>query len=258
MAFQISYRTVLELSIWHHHFLDPVAGPIFTPPPTVVSPEQTRLLLEYDVRNFFKIQPTQESRETIKQLGLIYQNTNRGCLIAAKDSYTESDPGVKVSFVIAVTDSEFFNYTNFDFNEIGDQIFYLTNFGLPPPAPRTLLTDAAGNPHLRDIHRNVWRPRILRMDQMIPGTANVDVFDLNTSLPDQVLALEIENALGQPPAYEIDCRSLREGFYRLESPNITNSEFFLGLENRGGILGVIEFYLENLNNAQYDIRLAKN
>lgn len=258
MAFQISYKTVFELSIWHHHFLDPLTGPVFTPPPVVgASPEQTRLLLDYDVRNFLKVQPTEASVEVIKQRGLIYKNTNRGCLLAAKDAYTETDSGVKVSLVMNVTNPSFFNYTDFDFSAIGNGIFYLTNFGLSLPAPRTLLSGTVGNPYLRDLDRRTWNPRIVRIAQTTPGTdTTVAVIDLNTNPEVQVLALMVESAPDQPE-YELDCRSLREGAYRLESPNITNTEFFLGLENQGGILGVVEIFLENLNDAQYDIRLAK-
>ena len=106
MAEQIvnGYARLFELRILHHYHLDD-GDKVFD---MAVAPE--RLLKGYDVRRFFRIQPTADTAQRLAGLRCVFLNTAIGFVVAApKDKELPVD--TLFEFVISVTDPAFFNYT---------------------------------------------------------------------------------------------------------------------------------------------------
>ncbi len=256
MAFSISYHTIFELRVWHHHFLDPYEGTPFTLPPSVAEPAQARLLFRYDLRRFLSLTLTQESKEAIQQRGMIFKVTNRGCLLVKRGTGSISDEQLKVSIVAKIKDPAFAGYTNLDgAGPDAGRLLFLSNSGLPVPAPGSEVLLSDGGWESSDVQD--WRPRVLRLQRNSAGADPVvRVLDPRVSTTVPVLETQLTAAADQEEL-QIDCRSLREGLYLLESDNIEDGNYYLGLENQGGVLAVIEIYLQGLQEVRYDIRLAK-
>ena len=258
MGFTITYKTVFDLVVWHHHLLDSPTSGVFTPPPSgTTPPDIVQRLLDYDIRQFMGLRLSKESIELVRQKGLVFKPTRKGCLLASRTGYTETNGSLKLTLLLSVTDPQFLYYTNLGpgVDSLRGKVFYLTNKGM---LTVDTLSDTVGNTYLGNIHRKSHSSRIVRLPQLAPGTpSSVEVYDVNGSSITPVLTLEAPSGPGQTE-YELDCRPLPEGLYRFESANLATEERYLGLEDEGGVFCVVQIYLENLSNGVYDIRIAKS
>lgn len=266
MGFIIQYKTLFKMSFWHHHWLDSPLPPAdgggdFVPPPSNSTPSDVvERLLDYDLNRLLDLRLSSDSEITARSKGLIFKKTGAGCLLCSKDGYTETDPAAKVVLTLSVRDNQLMTYSDLGFSKFEKKILYLNNFNLAPPALKKANGVAANTLHESGGSGRVeWSPRVVRLPKLNAGTGDavINVFDLNTSPEQLVLTV---TAKSQPGAgtYELDARSLREGLYRFDSTNLANGTVrFLGLENEGGLLAVIELFLKNLNDAQYHIEIDK-
>lgn len=254
MGFALAYKTVLEVAVWHHFWVDPDGG-TFTLPPNPGTPEALDRLFDYDLRRLLDIRPTQRSLEWFRRKGLIFKPTQTGCLLASRDGYTESDDAARLTLVISIRDPQLLRHTDLGIAKFEGRIFHLTNFDRPP-ADRTLLTDN-GSGQLEATHFVPQRGRVLRIGQQTPGTATtVGIFDALSAATDPVLTV-ILPAVPDQPEYEIDARALPEGLYRIESPNTVTTTLYLGIEDIPNAVGVIDLFIKDRDAEIYDIRIAK-
>lgn len=254
MGFIIAYKTILEVAVWHHFYVDPKGG-TFTLPPNPGTPEALDRLFDYEVRRLLDIRPTQRSLEWIRRKGLIFKPTQTGCLLASRDGFTESDEMARLTLMVSIRDQQLLWHTNLGIGKSEGRIFYLTNFDRPP-ATRTLLTDAESG-QLEAMHFVPQRGRVFSLTQQTPGTAtSVGIFEALSVATDPVLTVDFP-AVSDQPDYEIDARALPEGLYRIESANTITTTFYLGMEKVPDILGLIDLFIKDSDRAIYDIRMAK-
>ncbi|WP_367388222.1 hypothetical protein [Lewinella sp. LCG006] len=262
MGFIIKYQRVIKLHFWQYHWLLKGADVLVLPPSGSTQAVQERIIA-YDLRNVLKINLTSASQRELDKRGLVFKANTTGAIIVSKDGYTEVDASYRLSFAVSLIDPQWPSYTVTGVNDIQNQIFHLTNFGRVPAA-RTLLTDG-GNNTLRSTHFVPKQGRVVRLPQLVAGTATtIDVFDALSNVVTPVLSFTFPAITGQTE-YELDCRSLREGLYRFAGGNITPATQYLGLENEPALIGVVDLFTKDWDGAgnpaqegsEYDIRLAK-
>ncbi len=254
MGFALADKTVLEVAVWHHFWLDPDGG-TFALPPNPVTPDALDRLFDYDTRRLLDIRPTSLSLEWIRRKGLIFKHTQTGCLLASRDGFTESDSEARLTLSVSIREPVFLRHTDLGITKFEGRIFHLTNFDRLPAA-RTLLTDA-GSGQLAATHFVSQRGRTLRLAQQTPGTAtSVEIFDALSAAVNPVLTAHFPAVPGQQE-YVVDARVLPEGLYRIESANTVTTTLYLGIEDKPSAIGVIDLFIRDWDAAIYDIRIAK-
>jgi hypothetical protein len=254
MGFALAYKTVLEVAVWHHFWVDPDGG-TFTLPPNPGTPEALDRLFDYDIRHLLDISPTRSSLEWIRRKGLIFKPTQTGCLLVSRDGYTESNGETRLTLSLSIRDPQLLRHTDLGIAKFEGRIFHLTNFDRTPAA-RTLLTDE-GSGQLEATHFVLQRGRLLRLVQQTPGTATtIEIFDALSAATDPILTVDLP-AVPDQPEYAIDARALPEGLYRIESPNTVTTTLYLGIEDIPNAVGVIDLFIKDWDAAIYDIRMAK-
>lgn len=278
MGFSIGYNIVAELALWHHRHLDGPPGGVFAPPPfppapfPAPAPALFERLRAYDVRRWMDVRPTPDTEVLLAQKNLQFRPAGRGGILVAKQGFANGPGEERITLVLKLLEPAFLSYTDFDLtvadnpatttvNEdllpsMQGQVFFLSNFNLP--AGSALLGSAPGLPHLRTAHLVPLRTRVVRIQQTVPGTASqVRVFAQNSAVATPVKVFDLPAVTGQPD-YELDCRSLPEGYYRFEGANVATTRLYLGLENIGGVFAIVELFLNKITNpTRYDIRFAK-
>ena len=255
MAFNIPYRIVVELGIWHHHWLD-TGAQIFDLPPTPPMDSALRQrLLAYDLRRFIRLIPTSGSRRLLQQRGLHFKTTSQGCYIYARSNYAETLDDFRLGFEVRQSDYRLLDYSDIGVNTIQRQLFHLTNFGLVP-VPRLLLT-SGGNGAVNAGNFMAYSGSIVRIPKDDPSVAtNIQIFDKLSGLLSPVLEFNLP-ANPDLPACELDCRSLMPGKYSFEGTNIPTTILYLGLESPPGLLGVIDIIIKGWEGGIFDARIAK-
>ncbi|WP_020535951.1 hypothetical protein [Lewinella cohaerens] len=261
MGFIIKYQRVIKLHFWQYHWLLKGADVLVLPPTGSTQAVQERIIA-YDLRNVLKVSLTATSQKELEKRGLVFKANTTGAIIVSKDGYTEADDSFRLSFAVSLIDPEWPSYTLTGVTDIQHQVFHLTNFGRVPAA-RTLLTDG-GNETLRTSHFIPKQGRVVRLPQLVAGTATtIDVFDALSTAVTPALSFTFPAIAGQEE-YELDCRSLREGLYRFSGGNIDPITQYLGLENQPALIGVVDLFTKDWEGAgdpaqegsEYDIRLA--
>ncbi len=278
MGFSIGYNIVAELALWHHRHLDGPPGGVFTLPPfppapfPAPAPALLDRLREYDVRRWLEVRPTPDTEQLLAQKNLQFRPSSRGGIIIAKQGFANGPSEERITLVLKLIEPAFLTYTDLDLtvadnpatptiNEdwlpsMQGQVFFLSNFTLP--AGSALLGSAPGFPHLRTAHLVPLRTRVVRLQQTVPGMASqVRVFAQSSAVVTPAKVFDLPAVTGQTQ-YELDCRSLPEGYYRFEGANIATTRLYLGLENTGGVFAIVELLLNKISNpTRYDIRFAK-
>ncbi|SDD93183.1 hypothetical protein SAMN05421636_102356 [Pricia antarctica] len=276
MGFQITYNKLFEVAFWHHAQLrtssydpalfgydtvgyDPLTSPFIIPLSTVVPDEVGRRLLNFDLRNLLHIRPNPETAELLKQLGLVFKTTTLGFWVVYNELRDlPADDALRFTFDVALVAPEFIDQVEVKPDWPRGKVFHLSN-AQQPPENRYLLSDnAAVGEVLHSNHFFERRGRIVRVPQLAPGSATtLEVFDaLAAAAAPPIFTVDFP-AVNQQTEYELDLRPLREGRYRINGPNINEITLYLGLENRPGILGVIDLFPNAWEGTIYDIRLAE-
>lgn len=278
MGFSIGYDIIAELALWHHRHLDGPPGGLFTLPPFPPAPFPAPppalfgRLREYDVRRWMEVRPTPDSEKLLAQKNLQFRPSSKGGIVVAKQGFSNGPGEDRITLVLKLIEPAFLTYTDFDLtiadnpatttiNEdslpsMQGQVFFLSNFSLP--AGSGLLGSAPGLPHLRTAQLVPLRTRVVRLQQTVPGTASqVRVFAQNSAVVTPVKTFDMP-AVTDQTQYELDCRSLPEGYYRFEGANVATTRYYLGLENMASPFAIVELLLNKITNpTRYDIRLAK-
>jgi hypothetical protein len=261
MGFDITYKTVIEVNLWHHFFLDTAYDNLVLPP-GVSAEGVIQRVLAYDLRDMIFIYPTEESKERLDNRGLIVKQTSTGCFLASKNPYLEPEAGFRISLAVSMVNPTFLNNTNLGVISLNRQLFHLSNYG--EAADTRLLLTYGGNESLRAEHFVQRKGRVVRLRQLTPGAATtIEVFDALSSADSPVLTFNLQ-AIPNQEEYELDCQSLPEGLYSFTSSNnnidtnLDANPIYLGLENRPEILGVIDLFVAGWEESIFDVRLAKN
>ena len=101
------YRRLFEIRLLHHYWLDEGAT-VFD-----LIADQTKKatrLLQYDVRPFLAVTPTEATMKAFNGLGGVYKNTALGCLVALPDSVVVAQDAT-YEFVVTVRHADVLNYT---------------------------------------------------------------------------------------------------------------------------------------------------
>ena len=276
MGFTIAYDKLMEVAIWHHRWLqtsayDPAAqtydGAAFVPGDPFVLPmnapvpaSATTHLLTYDLRNLLTIRPSADTAKKLLQLGFTFKTTTTGFWVVKGDKRTlPNDPALRLTFTVSLLDPTLVDITAVNPAWPAGQFFHLTN-AQATPAARFLLSRGTGpNEVLSPEHFYTRQGRIVRLPQLVPGTATtVEVYDDLANPADPPVLTQAFTAIVLQTEYELDVRSLAAGRYRLTSPNTSPVTLYLGLEDHPGLLGVIDIFPQGWEGTLYDVRLADN
>lgn len=253
MAFHITYQPLCEVALWHHHWLDS-GGNIFTlPPQPAMNAAVRNRLLEYDVRQWITIRPTDETQALLKQRGLLFKATATGAIIVSRTGYTAPSDDFRISLEVHLQAPQWLNYTDLGVVSIQGQLFYLSNAGAAATA-RLLLTAGDGGV-VRSTHYIPRQGRWVRLPKIDPALpCQVQVFDELSTAVTPVWIFDIPASAAE---CELDCRSLAAGKYRFAGTNIAPGTWYLGLEDKPALLGIIDLKIKDWEGSVFDIRLAK-
>jgi len=276
MGFQITYDKLLEVAFWHDAQLrtgsydpsifnydtvgyDPLTSPFVIPLSTAVPQEVGQQLLNFDLRNLLKIIPNPATADLLRQLGLVFKTTTLGFWVVNGDvSNIPADTTLRFTFEVSAVAPEFINAIDIQPDWPQGQVFHLSN-ALQPPENRHLLSDNAAIGEV--LHSNHFFPRqgrIVRLPQLLPGLATtLEVFDALANPAEPAVYTKTFPAIPDQTEYELDAHSLREGRYRISGTNINETTQYLGLENRPGVMGVLDIFPITWEGTIYDIRLAE-
>ncbi len=101
------YKRLFEIRLLHHYWLDEGAT-VFD-----LIADQTkkaRRLLQYDMRPFLAVTPTNATMKAFNGLGGVFKNTALGCLVAVPDSVVIAQDAV-YEFAVTVRHADVLNYT---------------------------------------------------------------------------------------------------------------------------------------------------
>ncbi|PSR11318.1 MAG: hypothetical protein C7N36_17190, partial [Bacteroidetes bacterium] len=233
MGFTIAYDKLMEVAIWHHRWLqtsayDPApqtyAGAAFVPGDPFVLPlnapvpaAATTRLLTYDLRNLLTIRPSADTAKKLQQLGLTFKTTTTGFwVVKGNKQALPSTPDLRLTFTVSLLDPTLIDITRVNPAWPAGQFFHLTN-AQATPAFRFLLSRGAGpNEVLSPEHFYARQGRIVRLPQLVPGTATtVEVHDNLANPADPPVLTQAFTAIALQTEYELDVRPLAAGRYRL-------------------------------------------
>ena len=130
MRIRISANILFELNILHHYFLNKGAQNF----ETMTAEEQLKQLNDYHILNFLELVPTANCLQQIKNYKLKLVPTPTGFIIAAKADpenenkpFSTPDDALKLTFLIKLKGSSFFNFSNLPLDIPRDRIFYFNN-----------------------------------------------------------------------------------------------------------------------------------
>jgi len=107
---KFGYKRLFEVRLLHHYWLDFGSANFDSLPES----RKTKLLLTYDSRKFLLVQPTTSTQNKLKAFRAIFRNTPLGFLVAVPaETLIPDDEGF--SFVLTITDSDFYKYTSLTF-----------------------------------------------------------------------------------------------------------------------------------------------
>lgn len=101
------YRRLFEIRLLHHYWLDEGAT-VFDL--MADQAQKAARLLQYDVRPFLAVTPTDTTMKALNSLGGVYKNTALGCLVAVPDSVVVASDAM-YEFAVTVRHAAVLNYT---------------------------------------------------------------------------------------------------------------------------------------------------
>jgi hypothetical protein len=135
MSFRIIYKTLFEIRILHHFFLN--KGEALW---DSMSPDERDKMLELtDLRDFFEIQPTSECSQILSSHSCIFKQTSSGVIVGIKAEPDEDDPDnflpfiplgndVILRFIIRLKSAGFLNYTALPLTGNDSAIYIFKNY----------------------------------------------------------------------------------------------------------------------------------
>ncbi len=165
------YKRLFEVHLLHHYWLDD-ASVLFDALPEI---RKTKLLLTYDARSFLEIKPTPTTANKLKAFRGIFKNTALGFIVAVPKGVVIPDAEL-FSFVISISDADFYKYTTLTF--INRKIYEL--YYQPEDKILRFKENVPVFSNLTGISRGVNPDKSLFLSREIPAsTANDKVEYLN-------------------------------------------------------------------------------
>ena len=138
MGFEIKYRTLLELNIWNHFFLNKGNVHFFDTKPNsdeyiLAEEERGRLLSRYNAWQIIDIQATRSCRELLAKHQLLLKKTTRGLSVVVKEEGDSNQPWIpfneqlKLTFFLWLVDPKFFNYSQLLLPAAKKKLYYFNN-----------------------------------------------------------------------------------------------------------------------------------
>lgn len=129
MAFSHQYKTLFDVLIYHHYFLDDGATDFESMPPD----EQQSQLRRYHLTDFLAIRPSVDSQKSLKNHRLIFKNTETGFTVVASADMQNPDKAaidvnnLELTFFLTRKDMFFDNYSLIALKKEVQQHYYLSN-----------------------------------------------------------------------------------------------------------------------------------
>ncbi len=137
MGFTITYKTLFEVKILHHFFLNKADAATNTEKvfDNMTLADKTEALRGYDVRNFLRIEPTPFTLELLSKHRCIYRNTPTGLLVGLQSKISGAQflpefslaNDLHFSFTIHFDDAYFSNYTALPLVKENNYCYFLQN-----------------------------------------------------------------------------------------------------------------------------------
>lgn len=147
MSFSIQYKPLFKVDVLHLFFLNNGLKTYFS----MNAAEAAKQLDEYALNSFINIVPTPETQEKLKGHHLVFRNLNTGFVVWAKVSnadivlpFIPLPDDLCLTFLIKITDSVFYNYTDLNLNNLG-KTNYFSNRRLSTEAPAFPLINKSGD-----------------------------------------------------------------------------------------------------------------
>jgi len=167
MAEQIvnGFKRLFEVRLLHHYWLDDGSALFDSLPEN----RKTKLLLTYDSRSFITVTPTPDTASKLKAYRAVFSNTAPGFVVAIPKLVKIPDNEL-FSFIISITDSDFYKYTSLTFlNRKIYEIYY---------APEDKIIRFKENvpvfSNLTGVSRGVNPDKSLFLSREIPGSSVSD------------------------------------------------------------------------------------
>lgn len=100
------FKTLFEIRLLHHYWLDDAAT-LFD---QLTTDEQAKRLLNYDIRSFFQIRPTDSTLSILAATQCLFRETSLGCIVLAAGTLPIPDD-TQFEFVLTVLHPDFHQYT---------------------------------------------------------------------------------------------------------------------------------------------------
>lgn len=131
MGFTLTYKTLFEVKLLHHYFLNK-AGDLFD---NMSDADKSIALKGYDVRDFISIEPTAECARVLNRYHLIYKNTPSGLIVGTRATQNAGksfpafavEDGLRFTFKVYFDDIFFSNYTALPLSKNRSAMYYFQN-----------------------------------------------------------------------------------------------------------------------------------
>lgn len=250
MGYRIRYTKILTLRAWHPAFLGAVAGQVPVPAGTNLSLQERQDYLGYDLRRYLDIRPLPGAPDVVLRYGLRWAPNTQGGWLLGPDTFTVTDPLVRLTLGVYLRDPDFAARTDFGTPSLSGRVFHLTNAKLPLAATVDL-TNGTG---LQDSHFLPAGGYTVRFDQQPPGaTATVQVRD--PLGPGNPVRKTLSFPATNPPqtSYTLDLGDLPAAVYRFTSPQINSGNAVVGIRRAAPLLGIVTLQLADWIGSTFDI-----
>jgi len=129
MTFSVKYKPLFVVNILHQFFLNKGADEFLA----MSNEKKAKQLLNYNISDYFMVQPTILTKQKLEGQRLVFRNTGSEIAVWTKVSETDdTEPFIPLSndlcfsFLIKLTDSYFYNYTNWNLSDLG-KLSYFSN-----------------------------------------------------------------------------------------------------------------------------------
>jgi len=131
MGFTLTYKTLFEVKLLHHYFLNK-AGDLFD---NMSDADKSAVLRGYDVREFISIEPTADCARILSRYHLIYKNTPSGLIVGTRANQSAGkffpafavEDNLRFTFKVYFTDTFFSNYTALPLAKDRSAVYYFQN-----------------------------------------------------------------------------------------------------------------------------------
>ena len=159
------YKRLFEVQLLHHYWLDD-ASVLFD---TLPESRKNKLLQAYDSRTFLEIEPTPTTANKLKAFRGIFKSTARGFMIAVPKDTVISDNEL-FTFIITITDADFYKYTSLTF--INRKIYEL--YYQPEDKILRYKENVPVFSNLTGVSRGVNPDKLLFLSREIPASTAID------------------------------------------------------------------------------------